>query len=139
MTPYSFPLTTAATAAALGILQTGLMMFVAIGRGKTSTGLGDGGDAGLLQRIRMHGNLAENAPLFLILLGLVEMSGAWAHWVPYLALIFIVARIAHPIGLYQSSGTSIPRAIGAMGTMAATLCACTLLAITAIHQFGLRG
>ena len=73
----TFPYMTAATAALLAVLQMILMLYVATGRGKFKTGLGDGGHPGLIRRIRIHGNLAENAPVFLILLALVETSGQW--------------------------------------------------------------
>ncbi len=75
MLPEGFPAITAATAVLLAVLQMFLMLHVARGRGKYKTGLGDGGHDGLIRRIRIHGNLAENAPLFLILLALVETSG----------------------------------------------------------------
>jgi uncharacterized protein len=113
----SFPHITAATAAILGILQMILALYTAGGRGAYKVGLGDGGNAKLLQRIRAHGNLAENAPLFLILLGLTEMSGQPATLVAAFAAVFLVARFSHAFGLLISSGRTPFRFIGVLGTV----------------------
>jgi uncharacterized protein len=113
------PIVTANSAAVLGLMQVGLMMWTAAGRGTYSTGLGDGGNEALLRRIRIHGNLAENVPIFLILLGLVEVSGDWPIAVPVIAVSFIIVRVLHAVGLSRSSGTSVPRFIGAVGTATA--------------------
>lgn len=126
----SFPYITAATAVVLAVLQMLLMLHAARGRGKYRTGLGDGGNDALLKRIRMHGNLAENAPLFLILLGLTEVSGQWAMLVPWFALVFIVARISHALGLAISSGLTPFRFLGVVATLGAMLGLAGLLAIT---------
>lgn len=113
----TFPATTAITAAALALLQLGLMLRVSNRRAAAAIGIGDGGDGELARRIRAHGNLAENAPLFLVLLLLTELSGR----LPALAIIaagaFVVARGCHAIGLSGSSGATILRFIGATGTL----------------------
>jgi uncharacterized membrane protein YecN with MAPEG domain len=126
----NIPTITAMTAVVLAVLQTFLMLHAARGRGKFRTGLGDGGNEALLKRIRMHGNLAENAPLFLILLWLTEASGEWALYVPWIALAFVIARIAHALGLSISSGVSVFRFVGVVGTVLTVLALAALLAVT---------
>jgi uncharacterized membrane protein YecN with MAPEG domain len=113
----SFPHITTATAIVLAVLQMFLLLRTARGRGQFQTGLGDGGNEKLLQRIRAHGNLAENAPLFLILLGLAEMTGQLGGVVPIYALIFIVARLSHALGLSISSGVTVFRLFGVLATV----------------------
>ena len=130
----TFPYITAAAAVVLAVLQMLLMLHAARGRGKYRTGLGDGGSEALLKRIRMHGNLAENAPLFLILLWLVEISAQWTAYVPWIALAFVVARVAHALGLSISSGISVFRFVGVMGTLLSVLALAVLLAITLSHD-----
>lgn len=125
-----FPYITAATAVVLAVLQMFLMLYTARGRGKYRAGLGDGGSDPLLRRIRMHGNLAENAPLFLILLALTEASGQWAALVPLFAIAFVVVRLAHAIGLSMSSGVTLFRFVGVMGTLVCILGLAGLLAAT---------
>ena len=46
---------------------------------KTNTLLGAGDSSEMLQSVRGHGNLIENAPFFIILIGLLEMQGI-ADW-----------------------------------------------------------
>ncbi len=130
MTTGAFPSITAATAIALAVLQMLLMLYTARGRGKYKAGLGDGGSEALLRRIRIHGNLAENAPLFLILLALTEISGQWAALVPIFAAAFVVFRILHALGLAISSGPSPFRFLGVIGTFFSILGLAGLLAVT---------
>lgn len=125
-----FPYFTAATAIFVAVLQMLLVLHVARGRRKFRAGLGDGGSAPLLKRIRIHGNLAENAPLFLILLGLVEMSGQWAPLVPWFAVAFMVFRLSHVIGLSLSAGPTPFRFVGVLGTVVTVLGLAALLATT---------
>ena len=132
--PAGFPFITAATAIALAVLQMFLMLYTARGRGKYKAGLGDGGSDPLLRRIRMHGNLTENAPLFLILLLLAETSGQWAGSVPIFAGAFVLVRLSHAIGLSMSAGPSLFRFVGVVGTLACVLGLCALLAISLSHD-----
>lgn len=132
----AFPYFTAAAAVALAVLQMLLLLYTANGRGKYKAGLGDGGNAALLTRIRMHGNLAENAPLFLILLGLVELSGQWTAFVPWIAIAFVVVRLSHAIGLAMSAGVTVFRFLGALGTVVLILTLSVLLIITLSHDTG---
>ena len=130
MTMGAFPYWTAAAAVFLAVLQMLLMLHTARGRGKYRVGLGDGGNAAMLKRVRMHGNLAENAPLFLILLGMVELSGQWAIYVPWIAIAFAVIRVSHVIGLSISAGVTPFRFLGAVGTFLVILGLAVMLAIT---------
>ena len=119
MPSWIFPMTTAATAGALGILQIVLMVYIGLGRAKFRTGLGDGGHDALNRRIRMHGNLTENAPLFLVLLGLAETSGFVPGLVRWLGPLVVLCRIIHVFGLslWFGPGPNPLRAIGATGTL----------------------
>jgi uncharacterized protein len=103
------------------MLQAVLMMTVGFARRKKSISLGDGGDEALQFKIRRHGNLTENAPIFLILLGLLETSGGSSTEVLGLAFLFVAARFSHAAAL---SGPNTPialRAGGAFGTVLAIL------------------
>ena len=82
-----FPANTALTAALLTLLQVGLTVLVIRARRGNRVNLGDGGNDTVLKRVRMHGNLTENAPLFLILLGLLEIGGGAPLLVLALALL----------------------------------------------------
>jgi uncharacterized membrane protein YecN with MAPEG domain len=62
-------------------------------------GLGDGGNEGLLRRVRAHGNYIENMPLFLILTGLLELAGGDQRILWAAGIAFILARIVHAFGM----------------------------------------
>ena len=70
----AFPIT-APVAVALTVLSIILSLRVSFKRGALAIALGDGGNPALLERMRQHGNLMENAPLALIILALAEAQG----------------------------------------------------------------
>ena len=129
-----YPTTTAIVAALLALLQAGLMLYTAMGRGQFSTGLGDGGHEALTRRIRMHGNLAENAALFVVLLGLTELSGVSPLLVRIAGPAFVLVRLAHAFGLSMvfGPGANPFRAVGAVGTVVCFVVLALALLIRAV-------
>jgi hypothetical protein len=70
----------------------------------------------LLQSIRAHGNLIENAPLVLILMGLLEMQGI-ADWkLHILGSLFFLFRILHAYGISISRESTPYRLAGTIGS-----------------------
>lgn len=124
---------TSIAAAALALLQVGLMLRVSARRAATQTGVGDGGDAALMKRMRAHGNLAENAALFLVLLYLTEASGRPTWVVAGVAIVFVSARVSHAIGIGRSTGASPLRFAGATAT---ALCLVTLAGTLLLSGIG---
>jgi uncharacterized protein len=96
MTPVPVTLLAAAAAVALNIW---LGARVVRSRRDHGVKLGDGGNEAVLRRMRAQANFIENAPFFLILLGGLEISGANRLALGVIAAVFILARIAHPIGM----------------------------------------
>jgi len=72
-------------------------------------GLGDGGDAVLNRKIRVHGNFVEHAPIALLLLGLLELCGLPTGWLWAFGSALLLGRVMHAIGLSGSGGYSIGR------------------------------
>ena len=108
------PQIAAATTGAIGLLNVILLILVGRQRGATTTNLGDGDPSGPLYRaIRSHGNLAENAGLMLVALSLLEALTGPTVYVQGLCGLFLVARLAHPVGL--SGGIMPLRVLGALG------------------------
>ena len=107
---------TAYIAGILIVLQIVLMVLVGTQRIKHRVALGDGGVDGVLRAQRRHGNLAENAAIFLVVLLLVEMLGAKPMTVLVLGGLFVIARLAHAYALSVTSGPHPLRAIGALMT-----------------------
>jgi len=75
--------------------------WVGVRRGKIGVLRGDGGDAVLFKRIRIHGNLMENAPLFALMLGASEISGLEPFWLWFAVAAFVAGRALH-CALYDS-------------------------------------
>src|SRR5262249_30035768 len=89
----------AAAGAAFGPFNLWLGMRVSSLRYKFKVSVGDGGQEPLLRRMRAQANFIENAPFVLILLGGLELSGASRLGLALIAAIFILAGIAHGIGM----------------------------------------
>ncbi|MDJ0787315.1 MAG: MAPEG family protein [Myxococcota bacterium] len=97
-------------------------------RGGSGISIGDGGRPDLLLAMRRHGNFVEYVPLILIMLAALELNGASATLLHGLGLSLLVARILHAVGLKADTIQSIPRGIGAAGTLLVTLVAAGVLA-----------
>ncbi len=115
----AFPTTTALTCALLGLLQVALTFLVIRVRQGQQISLGDGGDTSLFKRIRMHGNLTENAPMFLLLLVLLELGGSSPGLVRIIGPLFVLIRLSHAYGVseWSSEGGNPFRLVGAGGTL----------------------
>jgi uncharacterized membrane protein YecN with MAPEG domain len=114
---------TALYAGLLGLLMLTLALRVVAVRRSSSIGLGDGGDALLLSRIRIHGNATEYVPLALILMLILEINGTSATWMHGLGIALLVGRVAHAQGLTRTEGISPGRFAGMFLTWAVILVA----------------
>jgi uncharacterized protein len=61
--------------------------------------VGDGGDATLLRRMRVHANFAEYVPLALLLIGLAESLKTDVRLLHMLGLALVAARILHAVSM----------------------------------------
>jgi hypothetical protein len=113
------PVTLASTVAST-LLNLWLGGRIAALRKQFRVSVGDGGQEPLLRRMRAQANFIENAPFVLILLGALELSGANRAGLAAIAVIFIVARILHAIGMDGSEKQRF-RMFGMMGSSLATL------------------
>ena len=78
--------------------------------------VGDGGDAVLARRMRVHANFAEYVPLALLLLALAESLGTHAWLLHGLGLALLGGRIAHARGMSQARETFAFRVAGVVTT-----------------------
>ncbi|MFM6852452.1 MAG: MAPEG family protein [Sphingopyxis sp.] len=109
---------TALTAAICAIMLLLTAMDTVRQRIRAQAAFGDHGDGKLISASRSHGNLAEHAPIAIILIGLLEMARAH-HWaLTGVACLFLFSRAMHIIGLYapMHGKPPVPRQIGVMGT-----------------------
>jgi hypothetical protein len=110
-----------------GLALVNLWLSIRVGQVRRSekVGIGDGGNDRVIRRMRAHANFAENAPLILILVGLLEFAAGPSVWLGGAAAIFLVARVLHGVGM---DGWSAGRGIGTGATLLLQL----LLALWAI-------
>ena len=96
MTPVPVTLLTAA-----GAVGVNLWLGARVVRSRREHGvrIGDGGNETVLRRMRAQANFIENTTLFLFLLGGIELSGGNRAALGAVAAAFILARIAHGIGM----------------------------------------
>jgi uncharacterized membrane protein YecN with MAPEG domain len=116
--PLTPPLISALTAGILIVMQMGLALAVALARRRNRQSLGDGGNKEVLQAIRRHGNLAENAALFIAGFTLMEMLGGSRTELQILCAVFVLARISHAMGLSMQKTVNRFRIIGIIATIA---------------------
>jgi hypothetical protein len=95
-------------------------------------GLGDGGDAVLLRRIRAHANFIEYVPVALVLLALLELAGTGRPWIGVLGGVLFIARVLHAVGLSRSAGVSFGRFWGTLLTWCVILAASILAIVRAV-------
>jgi uncharacterized membrane protein YecN with MAPEG domain len=79
--------------------------------------LGDAGNERIHCRMRAQANFIEYTPLFLILLGLIELSRGSPAWLWGVAILYVLARLAHPFGMERPAPNPL-RAGGMMVTWA---------------------
>ena len=103
------------TTAILGIILVGLGAYVIHGRFKHVLAHGDQGNVDMLIRMRTQSNFIEYVPIALILLALLESSGADQRILAFGAIVLVLLRISHIFGMRQDQ-PAIFRRIGAMGT-----------------------
>lgn len=118
----SFPVTSL-YAALFTLLVIVLANIISARRGKAGISILHGDDMGLALWIRRHGNLVENLPLALILMGLCEASGLPAVWLHAMGIVLILARLSHLVGLSIDQPAAPLRIIGGAGTQLVLLAA----------------
>ncbi|MEO0463754.1 MAG: MAPEG family protein [Pseudomonadota bacterium] len=107
---------TLAAAAAAAVLNIWLSLRIGAVRQAAGISIGDGGSDALHRRMRAQMNFVENTPFVLALIIAIELSDKGGLWLPIVAGIYFLARIAHGIGM--DGGTwAKGRMIGTIVTM----------------------
>jgi uncharacterized membrane protein YecN with MAPEG domain len=119
----SLPITAFVTAiCALLLLFTGVATVRQ--RLRLKIAFGDAGDAKLTSASRSHGNLAEHAPIVILLIAMLEMAKSNHLVLMAIGAAFLGGRVAHIIGLHMPSEPGkapIPRQIGVITTWGSLL------------------
>lgn len=79
---------------------------------------GDAGDRRLIHAMRSHGNLAEHAPIVIIMLALLEAGKADPKALMTIGAAFVIGRVLHIWGLYhpRENGPPLARSLGVILT-----------------------
>lgn len=79
---------------------------------------GFGGKARLVRASRSHGNLAEHAPIVILMMAWLEHVGANHRFLMFFGALFLISRVLHIIGLYLhgNSAAPLPRLLGVVLT-----------------------
>lgn len=131
----TFPAITALLSIVLSLYMLKLIIDIVKIRRSERVELETGECDALTRAVRAHGNLVETTPMFVIMLGLLEMGGGHRIAVAILAAIFIVSRIMHPIGLSGKKGTFKYRTRGMILTLTAYILTASYLAVVAVMSF----
>ena len=93
----------------------------------TRIALGDGGDQGMLRRIRAHANAIENLPLALLLLLLLELNQTMPLLLHVCGCVLIAGRLLHALGMSVAKGGQFGRFTGTLLTWGVMMVMAVLL------------
>jgi uncharacterized membrane protein YecN with MAPEG domain len=130
------PITTALYAGLLGLIAFGVAFPAGRLRGRLNIPVGDGGNLHLLCAMRRHANFVEWVPLTLILIALLELNGVSTTVIHVLGTVLVVSRVAHAVGLRPDTIKSLPRLMGAAGTVLVLVVASVWLILLYIRHPG---
>lgn len=126
--------TTLSAAAAAALINFWLMIRCSSVRMSARIIHGDNGNSLMLKRMRAHANFIESAPLVLILIGAIELAGKGGLWLSLVAGVFLLARVAHPIGMDRDNANPF-RAGGVTITMLTLIGLAAVAVLIALGKF----
>ena len=121
--------------AILGILFFILSLRVIQLRRRLQIGLGDAGNEDLLRAISVQANLAEYAPIALLLMYFLEVQINYSWLIHLLGIILILGRISHAYGVGQSVENYKFRVFGMASTFTVIILISLFLLLLFIQQF----
>jgi uncharacterized protein len=89
---------------ACALLQCSLTAVVIVQRVRSGIDFMDGGNPVLMRSIRAHGNFSETAPMALLLILLLELSGVAAGLLVALGTALLLGRLLHAASLLGWGG-----------------------------------
>ena len=98
---------------ALITLQAVFMLSVGTYRSSAKKGVGVDGDTKLERLVRRHGNLAENAAIFVTVLAMYEILFGQTLLALVIAGVFFAARLLYAVGFASAAGSHLVDVQGA--------------------------
>jgi len=108
--------TTGIYAAILGIMFIVLRINVTIERAKTGISIMHRDNMVLAEKMRRFGNFIETVPFSLILLAIVETTGASTTILHAVGGLLLASRVLHPFGLNSENGKNPLRIVSGLMT-----------------------
>lgn len=107
------------------------------GRARAATGISIGDDGGgpLTRRMRAQLNFVENTAFVLILIAAIELAGRGGNWLAGVSGLYMLARIAHGLGMDSEAKTPPLRAFGVVVTMLTQLGLAAVAVLVAARLF----
>lgn len=102
------------------LLMLGLKLYVGARRGQLKLPSGETNPE-FNRATRVQLNAVEDVPVLMVGIAGLAMLGMPAWYIHMCGLVLFISRVLHATGLAGSSGFSIGRAVGTMGTMLAFL------------------
>jgi uncharacterized membrane protein YecN with MAPEG domain len=133
------PLISALTAGVLILLQSALVFAAANQRRLHGPSVGESTDLNVTRAVRRHGNLAENAAIFIACVTLLEILGGGRLWVEVLCAAFVAARLFHAFGLSLKNTVNAFRVVGIIVTVIVGLTLGGRLIVVAVHLLAAGG
>lgn len=115
-------------AAILTMIYVAKAFYVIAFRIKNKVSIGDGGHEEMARRMRVHGNLAEYLPLFLLLLLMLEAQSTDVMVLHALGAAFVFGRLVYPVAILEK-GPWWLRSIGMFITLFCLLMSAIILLI----------
>jgi uncharacterized protein len=125
----SITLTIAAAAALINI-----WLMARCGQARTSekVSIGDGGSEIVIRRMRAHANFIESAPIVLVLIAALELTGGTSTWLWTVGIAYTIGRLLHPLGM-DGGAFAKGRLIGTLLTML-TLLGLAVIALVSVYS-----
>ena len=133
------PVVSALTAGILILLQSALVFAAANQRRLHGPSVGEPADLNVTRAVRRHGNLAENAAIFIACATLLEMLGGGQLWVEILCAAFVAARLLHAFGLSMKNTVNAFRVVGIILTVIVGLTLGGRLIVVAVRLLAAGG
>jgi len=125
--------TTLSLAAAAAIINFWLGQRVGALRHRHKVSVGTGGHELIERRMRAQLNFAENVPLVLILLALIEAAGKGGAWLAPVGAVFMLGRVLHGLGM-DGGSLEWGRMIGTLTTFLAEIGLAVVCVLIALGQ-----
>lgn len=103
-------------------------------RTQAKINLGTGNDEIMERRSRAFGNFIEFAPMFILLMAMIEVQGYGTVYVHILGIITVIGRVLHALGMTHSIKIINGRFVGAILTYLSLLVAGAFLLYQSVSQ-----